>query len=162
MSDQSPVSRDPEVCGGALVFAGHRVYVDSLFELLAAGLKLSEIVGPASDYYPSVSIEQAQETLRVAYRLLEAYPHGDPPPGNVVWCLVEESDERLLGVYSTHTAAEHMAAQRPEEWEVEDWLVLDEPLDVSGLEDEEYRDVLGIAGEIPDPRETEDEEEESP
>jgi hypothetical protein len=126
---------------------------------LAEGLKVDEIVGPGSDYYPTVSLEQGRETLRVAYRLLEAYPHGVAPPGGVVWSVEEAEGGRLVGVFSSRSAAEQMADQRSDDWHVKDWLILDEPLDVSGLEEDEIAipDVRQIYEELGiDPEQNED------
>lgn len=72
-----PVSRHPDVCHGALVINGSRVYVDSFFSYLAAGQRVDEWL----EDYPSISREQAVETLELAYRTLEVAtvrPTGPP------------------------------------------------------------------------------------
>ena len=61
------VTIDPEVLGGTPVFAGTRVPVAVLFENLADGLSLEEIL----DSYPTLKREQAIEALRQAEHLLE-------------------------------------------------------------------------------------------
>ena len=62
---------DPEILGGVPVFFGTRVPVAVLFENLAGGLSLDEIV----DSYPSVKKEQAIEALRQAGILLQSHPN---------------------------------------------------------------------------------------
>lgn len=62
-----PVRRHPEVCHGQLTFTDTRVWVDSLFGYLRAGHSVNEW----REDYPSVSLEQAQETLDLALQLLE-------------------------------------------------------------------------------------------
>ena len=66
MSDQL-VSSDPEILGGTPVFIGTRVPVAVLFENLADGLSLDEIL----DSYPTLKREQAIEALHQAETLLE-------------------------------------------------------------------------------------------
>ena len=56
---QLPLSADPEVVSGALVFRGTRVPVDALIENLEAGLTLDEFL----DNFPTVSREQAVQVL---------------------------------------------------------------------------------------------------
>ncbi len=56
------VSSDPEVLGGTPVFVGTRVPVAALFENLADGLTLDEIV----DAFPTVTREAALAVLREA------------------------------------------------------------------------------------------------
>ena len=56
---QLPVSADPDVVSGALVFRGTRVPVDALIENLEAGLSLDEFL----DNFPTVSREQAVQVL---------------------------------------------------------------------------------------------------
>lgn len=55
------VSRDPEVMGGELVFAGTRVPVEILVEYLAAGDSLGEFL----EAIPTVSREQAVAYLKM-------------------------------------------------------------------------------------------------
>ena len=66
MSNQLVIS-DPEILGGTPVFAGTRVPVAVLFENLADGLSLNEIL----ESYPTLAREQAIEALRQAESLLE-------------------------------------------------------------------------------------------
>ena len=61
------VSSDPEILGGTPVFIGTRVPVAVLFENLADGLSLDEIL----DSYPTLKREQAIEALHQAETLLE-------------------------------------------------------------------------------------------
>ena len=61
------VTTDPEILGGTPVFAGTRVPVALLFENLADGLTLDEIL----ESYPTLKREQAIEALRQAECLLE-------------------------------------------------------------------------------------------
>ena len=66
MSDQL-VTIDPDILGGTPVFTGTRVPVAVLFENLADGLTLNEIL----DSYPTLSRGNALEALRQAESLLE-------------------------------------------------------------------------------------------
>ena len=61
------VTTDPEILGGTPVFSGTRVPVAVLFENLADGLSLEEIL----ESYPTLKREQAIEALQQAERLLE-------------------------------------------------------------------------------------------
>ncbi len=61
------VTTDPEILGGTPVFAGTRVPVAVLFENLADGLSLEEIL----DSYPTLKREQAIEALRQAEHFLK-------------------------------------------------------------------------------------------
>lgn len=56
---QLPLTSDPGVVSGALVFRGTRVPVDALIENLEAGLGLDEFL----DNFPTVSREQAVQVL---------------------------------------------------------------------------------------------------
>ena len=58
----SVVHSDPEISSGTPVFRGTRVPARSLFDHLEAGDSLERFL----DSFPSVSREQAQETLRIA------------------------------------------------------------------------------------------------
>ena len=67
----SVVSRDPEVMGGAAVFPGTRVPVQTLFEYLEGGETIDEFL----DGFPSVSRAQVVAFLESAKdRLLESIP----------------------------------------------------------------------------------------
>ncbi len=61
------VISDPEILGGTPVFAGTRVPVAVLFENLADGLTLDEIL----DSYPTLTRETALAALQQAESLLE-------------------------------------------------------------------------------------------
>jgi uncharacterized protein (DUF433 family) len=61
------VSRDPDVLGGTPVFAGTRVPVAVLFENLADGMTLDEIL----DAYPTLNREAALAALEEAEASLE-------------------------------------------------------------------------------------------
>jgi uncharacterized protein (DUF433 family) len=65
--DSQIISSDPEILGGTPVFSGTRVPVAVLFENLADGLSLDEIL----DAYPTLKRGQAIEALRHAESLLE-------------------------------------------------------------------------------------------
>jgi uncharacterized protein (DUF433 family) len=61
------VTIDKEILGGTPVFTGTRVPIAVLFENLAGGLTLDEIL----DSYPTIKREQAIEALHQAELLLE-------------------------------------------------------------------------------------------
>ncbi|MHB8139731.1 MAG: DUF433 domain-containing protein [Vulcanimicrobiaceae bacterium] len=63
----SVVISDPEILGGTPVFSGTRVPARVLFENLADGLSLEEILAA----YPTLKREQAVEALRQADSLIE-------------------------------------------------------------------------------------------
>jgi uncharacterized protein (DUF433 family) len=65
--DSQLITSDPEILGGTPVFVGTRVPVGILFENLADGLSLDEIL----DSYPTLKRDQAIEALRQAESLLE-------------------------------------------------------------------------------------------
>ncbi|MGH7755487.1 MAG: DUF433 domain-containing protein [Vulcanimicrobiaceae bacterium] len=58
---------DPQILGGTPVFAGTRIPVRVLFDNLADGLSLDEILAA----YPSLRREHAVEALRQADDLIE-------------------------------------------------------------------------------------------
>jgi uncharacterized protein (DUF433 family) len=62
------ISRDPEVMSGTPVFAGTRVPVKALFDVLAAGHPLAEF----EEGFPTVEPEQAVELLRRIGELIES------------------------------------------------------------------------------------------
>lgn len=62
------ISRDPETMGGAPVFAGTRVPVKTLFDVLSAGRPLAEF----EEGFPTVEPAQAVELLRRIGELIEA------------------------------------------------------------------------------------------
>jgi len=65
--DSQLVTIDREILGGTPVFTGTRVPVAVLFENLADGLSLEEIL----ESYPTLKREQAIEALHQAESLLE-------------------------------------------------------------------------------------------
>ena len=68
---QAIISRDPEIMGGAAVFAGTRVPVATLFDYLETGETIDDFL----DGFPSVTKAQVVASLENAKdRLLEALP----------------------------------------------------------------------------------------
>jgi len=61
------VHSDPEIMGGTPVFVGTRIPVGVLFENLAAGASLDEIL----ENFPSLKREQAIEAIREATTIIE-------------------------------------------------------------------------------------------
>ena len=59
--DHSPVSSSPEILGGALVFRGTRVPVQTLLDYLQDGFSLEQFLA----FFPSVGLEDAQDFLRL-------------------------------------------------------------------------------------------------
>lgn len=68
----SPVHSDPEILGGATVFAGTRVPAAALMDYLEAGDSLDEFL----DDFPSVTRDQAVAALELAKQMLTA--HANP------------------------------------------------------------------------------------
>ncbi len=66
MNNASVVS-DPQILGGTPVFAGTRIPVRILFENLADGVSLEEIL----EAYPTLARQAAIEVLRQADALIE-------------------------------------------------------------------------------------------
>ena len=60
----SPVTSDPEILGGTLVFRGSRVPAQSLIDYLNDGFSLDEFL----DFFPTVQREDAVEFLRLIER----------------------------------------------------------------------------------------------
>ena len=60
---RSPVSSDPELMGGTLVFSGTRVPAQTLLDYLIDGFSMDEFL----DMFPSVAREDAVEFLRLAH-----------------------------------------------------------------------------------------------
>jgi uncharacterized protein (DUF433 family) len=58
----SPFTSDPQVMGGRVVFRGTRIPVDILFDNLADGLSLDEIL----DEYPTLNREDAIAAIELA------------------------------------------------------------------------------------------------
>jgi uncharacterized protein (DUF433 family) len=59
---ESPFTSDPEVMGGRLVFRGTRIPVEVLFENLADGMSLDDIL----DAYPGLSRDSAVAAIELA------------------------------------------------------------------------------------------------
>jgi len=68
MTIEQIISSDPEVQGGAVVFAGTRVPLKNLIDYLEAGDSLEEFL----DDFPSVRREQAVAALELAQEALQA------------------------------------------------------------------------------------------
>jgi uncharacterized protein (DUF433 family) len=73
-ADPSPnaervVSRDPDVLGGELVFAGTRVPVQTLIDTLKAGETLDRFL----DGFPTVDREQAEAYLEMTLKDAESH-----------------------------------------------------------------------------------------
>ena len=62
MKIEDVLGSDPEIVSGAVVFAGTRVPVETLFTYLAAGDSLSEFL----EDFPTVTTQQAKAALRLA------------------------------------------------------------------------------------------------
>jgi uncharacterized protein (DUF433 family) len=65
-----PFTTNPDVLGGRLVFRGTRIPVEILFENLADGLSLDEIL----DAYPTLSREDAVKAIEMACDTVTAHP----------------------------------------------------------------------------------------
>lgn len=65
-ADAEVLRRDPEILGGAAVFAGTRVPVQNLIDYLASGQPLDAFLAD----FPAVSREQAMRVLRLAQEAL--------------------------------------------------------------------------------------------
>ncbi len=63
---QNPISTDPEILGGTPVFAGTRVPVRNLLDMLAAGDTLDDFLAD----FPSVSRAQAVAAIDLAREAL--------------------------------------------------------------------------------------------
>lgn len=74
-SNPAPLSRNPKVMSGAVVFQGTRVPVTALFDYLDSEGSLAEFLRD----FPTVSRDQAQATLRLARRALSGHADEDPP-----------------------------------------------------------------------------------
>ena len=66
MSNKSVIQRSPDVLGGAPVFRGTRVPVQTLIDYLEAGDRLEDFLGD----FPTVSREQAVAALQIAKEAL--------------------------------------------------------------------------------------------
>lgn len=68
----NPVKIDPEIMHGAPCFAGTRVPIKTLFDLLEKGRSVDYFL----EQFPTVNREQALEVLRLGYkRMTEPQPH---------------------------------------------------------------------------------------
>ena len=65
---KNPITTDPEILGGTPVFAGTRVPVRNLLDILAAGHTLDDFL----EDFPSVSRGQAQAAIELAREALIA------------------------------------------------------------------------------------------
>lgn len=69
--ERLPITVDPKVLSGAVVFRGTRVPVAALLDNLAAGLSLDEFL----DNFPTVTRAQAQQVLEFSkYTLTHLRP----------------------------------------------------------------------------------------
>jgi uncharacterized protein (DUF433 family) len=59
--DYAPITSSPKILGGALVFSGTRVPVQTLLDYLNDGFTLSEFL----EYFPSVERSDAEEFLLI-------------------------------------------------------------------------------------------------
>ncbi len=73
-SSPAPLSRNPKIMSGAVVFNGTRVPVTALFDYLDSEASLAEFLRD----FPTVSREQAQATLLLARRALSQHADEDP------------------------------------------------------------------------------------
>ncbi len=73
MTVDQVITSDPEVQGGAVVFAGTRVPLTNLIDYLEAGDSLEEFL----DDFPSVSREQAVAALELAKEALTSLVGAD-------------------------------------------------------------------------------------
>jgi uncharacterized protein (DUF433 family) len=60
----SPISSNPEVLGGSLVFQGTRVPARTLLDYLTDGFSLDQFL----EFFPSVRRDDAEEFLKLAGR----------------------------------------------------------------------------------------------
>jgi uncharacterized protein (DUF433 family) len=65
---EAPFTSDPEVMGGRVVFRGTRIPVEVLFENLADGMSLEEIL----DAYPTLKRADAVAAIELAGQALKA------------------------------------------------------------------------------------------
>ncbi|MCQ8780806.1 DUF433 domain-containing protein [Mangrovibrevibacter kandeliae] len=69
MTEDELFESKPGVVSGALVFRGTRIPVDALFENLAAGLSLDEVL----QNFPGIGRERAEAAIMVAARGLHRH-----------------------------------------------------------------------------------------
>jgi uncharacterized protein (DUF433 family) len=68
-SHPTPFTSDPEIMGGRLVFRGTRIPAEVLFENLADGLSLDEIL----DAYPTLKREDAVAAIELAWKRMTTH-----------------------------------------------------------------------------------------
>lgn len=66
MTEDELFESKPDVVSGALVFKGTRIPVDALFENLAAGLSLDEVL----EDFPGIGRQRAEAAILLAARQL--------------------------------------------------------------------------------------------
>jgi uncharacterized protein (DUF433 family) len=66
-NEQELINRDPEILGGAPVFMGTRVLVETMLDYLAAGQPLDDFL----EDFPAVKREQATAVLDMLKQSLE-------------------------------------------------------------------------------------------
>ncbi len=59
--EHSPMSSSPKVLGGALVFTGTRVPVQTLLDYMNDGFTVEQFI----EFFPSVGLEDAREFLKM-------------------------------------------------------------------------------------------------
>ena len=64
MTEEELFETNPDVVSGALVFRGTRIPVDALFENLADGLSLDEVL----ESFPGIGRERAEAAILLAAR----------------------------------------------------------------------------------------------
>jgi len=62
--EQNPLSSNPKILGGTIVFSGTRVQAQSLLDYLNDGFTLKEYL----EYFPSVKREQAEAFLEMVQK----------------------------------------------------------------------------------------------
>ncbi|MHA1187836.1 MAG: DUF433 domain-containing protein [Candidatus Heimdallarchaeota archaeon] len=67
MSKFERMIRNPEICGGQLIFKGTRVMVSIVFECVKEGLSFNEIL----ESYPSISQEDIDEAFKYVINILQ-------------------------------------------------------------------------------------------
>ena len=73
-SELEPLSWNPKVMSGAVVFSETRVPVTPLFDYLSSERALAEFLRN----FPTVSKQQARAALRLARQVLGRHPDEDP------------------------------------------------------------------------------------
>ena len=73
-NNSAPLSRNPKVMSGAVVFSGTRVPVTALFDYLDSDVPFAEFLRD----FPTVSREQVQAALLLARRALSRHSDENP------------------------------------------------------------------------------------